>query len=169
MHGTVDLKPRLIAAIHSAIGEDEPDNPVFRVAQAKVMREASQGDDAQTFLLKKLDYIESSINELRNRSLPPEQPRSFPYRYTVLVRGERETMSAVMKQLRSAIPGVEKAILMAAPITPAMRDRGEKPDLNSFRIRVESMAPVTTTDIESSLAHIPVSVDRVRDLSEPGL
>ncbi len=165
MHGTVDLKPRLSAAIESAMGEVEPDNPVFRVAQAKVMREVSQGDDAQTFLLKKLDYIESSINELRQRNKSADQPRSFPYRYSVYVRGEREAAQMALKQLRLAIPGVEKSILMGAPMSPEMRDKGERPDPNSFRIRIDSMEPVLANDIESSLAHIPVSVERVRELS----
>lgn len=167
MHGTVDLRPRLVAAIDSAMSEDEPDNPVFRVAQARVMREASQGDDAQTFLLKKLDYIESSINELRHRASPGEEPKPFPYRYVVLINGEREDARAATKHLRSTIPGVEKALLMPSFISAQMREKGEQPDPNSFRIRVESMEPVLPLDVETSLAHIPVSVERIREISGP--
>ena len=165
MHGAVDLRPRLAAAIQSAVGEDEPDNPVFRVAQAKVMREVTQADDAQTFLLKKLDYIESSINELRHRLAFVEQPMALPYRYSVYILGERDAAGAAVKQLLTALPGVERASLIPGVMFPKMRDKGERPASNSFRVRLESMEPVSSTDIDSALAHIPVVVDRVRDLS----
>lgn len=79
MHGAVDLRPRLAAAIESALTDPEPDNPVYRVSQARVFREAVQGDDVQTLLLRKLDYIESSINEVRNRTAP-SPPQEFPHR-----------------------------------------------------------------------------------------
>lgn len=166
MHGTVDLKPRLSAAIESAMGEVEPDNPVFRVAQAKVMREVTQGDDAQTFLLKKLDYIESSINELRQRNKSAEPPRIFPHRYFIHVSGEREAAQMATKQLRLVIPGIEKIYLMPIPISSEMRESGERPDSNSFRIRIESAEPILSSDIETALAHIPVLIERIRVLSD---
>jgi hypothetical protein len=57
MHGTVDLRPRLRAAIEAALVEAEPDNPVYRVSKSKVMKEATT-DDAESFILKKLESIE---------------------------------------------------------------------------------------------------------------
>eukprot|EP01037_Dinobryon_pediforme_P004129 gene4130-4179_t len=164
MHGAVDLRPRLAVAIQSAIGEDEADNPVFRVAQGKVMREVAQADDAQSFLLKKLDYIESSINELRHRSAPVTQPMALPYRYSVYISGERDAARAAVRQLSAVLPGVERASLMPGMTTPEMRERGERPASNTFRIRLESMEPVSPSDIEPAIAHIPVVVDRVREL-----
>lgn len=164
MHGTVDLKPRIIAAIESALGEDEPDNPVYRVAQSKVMRDVSQGDDVQSFLLNKLDYIESSINELKHRAPLPERPRIFPYKYMIYVNGEREDVNNAAKQLRNVIPGVERAILLVGAVTSEMISKGEKVAPNTYRIRIQSMEPVLPVDIESSLAHIPVEITKMREL-----
>lgn len=165
MHGAVDLKPRLSLAIQSAIGEDESDNPVFRVAQARVMREVTQTDDAQTFLLKKLDYIESSINELRHRSSPIEQPKALPYRYVAYLEGEHEDVRAAAKKIMTVIPGVERTSIMPVGLSPAMRARGERANPNSYRVRLESMEPVSSSDLESVTSSFPVVLDRVRELS----
>lgn len=164
MHGTVDLKPRLIAAIDSALADDEPDNPVYRVAQSRVMREVSQGDDAQSFLLKKLDYIEASINDLRHKSVTSDRPPTLPYRYSVYLTGEREAARTAVAHLRAISPSLEKAMLMPGVITPEMRERGERAPANSFRIRLEALEPIDISTIEPALAHIPVVVERIRDL-----
>jgi len=75
MHGVVDLAPRLETAINAALLLGEPDNPVYRVTQSRVLRESVEPDDAQTFLIKKLDYIESFISEVKLRGvLPPPPP-----------------------------------------------------------------------------------------------
>lgn len=113
MHGVVDLKPRLIAAIASAVEvQTEPDNPVYRVSQGKVLRDAAQGDDVQAALLRKLDYIESSVSELRRSSKPvstASQP-DFPYQYLVSVGGDRDKAREIVRLLRE-MPGVERATL----------------------------------------------------------
>lgn len=164
MHGTVDLRPRLAAAIDSALSENEPDNPVYRVAQAKVMREVTQADDAQSFLLKKLDYIESSVNELRHRTILREEPRQLPYRYTIYVRGERDAAKEMQRALR-IMPGVERALFLGGSSSAEMRNRGDV-DLNLHRMRLESMEPVSMQMLEDMASHFNVQVEKVRDHSE---
>ena len=165
MHGAVDLKPRLTAAIESALSEDEPDNPVFRVSQAKVMREASSDDDTQTFLLKKLDYIEASINELRQRAAPSDQPPTYPFRYMLYLSGDREAARAARSSIRASLPGVDRTMLLPGPTTPEQRLKGEAANPNSFRVRVESMEPLQPNAFETVLAHIPITIERIRDMS----
>ena len=165
MHGTVELRPKLHRAIESALSEEEPDNPVYRVSQARVMREVTSGDDAQSFLLRKLDYIESAVNELRRSTPTVPEPRSLPYRYSVYIRGERLEARASQRALRTVIPGVERAMLLGAPVTAEMRERGTEPDANLFRIRLESMEPIPQADIESVLKASPVALEKIRDLS----
>lgn len=159
MHGAVDLKPRLAAAIEAALGEGEPDNPVYRVAQAKVMREVAQPDDAQTFLLRKLDYIESSVNELRHRTVLREEPRQLPYRYTVHVRGEKDAARDFLRALRS-FPGVERALFLSQNLLATAGD----PLIH--RIRIESMEAIAATELEFGAKHCNVVIERVRDLSQ---
>ena len=160
MHGAVDLRPRLAAAIEAALGEGEPDNPVYRVAQSKVMREVSQPDDAQTFLLRKLDYIESSVNELRHRTAIREEPRQLPYRYTVHVRGEKEAARDFLRGMRS-FQGVERALFMSQGLVAGVAD----PLLH--RIRIESMEAVSASELELCAKHFNVLIDRIRDHSPP--
>jgi hypothetical protein len=75
MYGVVDLAPRLESAIEAALMIGEPDNPVYRVTQSRVLRESVEPDDAQAFLIKKLDYIESFIGEVKLRGvIPPPSP-----------------------------------------------------------------------------------------------
>lgn len=76
MYGAVDLVPRLETAIEAALMTGEPDNPVYRVTQSRVLRESVEPDDAQAFLIKKLDYIESFIGEVKLRGVTPPQPPS---------------------------------------------------------------------------------------------
>lgn len=74
MYGAVDLAPRLESAIEAALMTGEPDNPVYRVTQSRVLRESVEPDDAQAFLIKKLDYIESFIGEVKLRGVTPPPP-----------------------------------------------------------------------------------------------
>lgn len=161
MHGAVDLRPRLAAAIESALSESEPDNPVYRVAQTKVMREVTQADDAQSFLLKKLDYIETSVNELRHRTLIREEPRQLPFRYSLYIQGNKDAAREMMRALRT-MPGVERAVFLAPP--PDARMRGEV-DLTAHRIRLESMEPVSFHEIESIASHFGIQIEKIRDHS----
>lgn len=64
MHGAEDLKPQLIIAINDALKSGNNDNPVYRVANSRVVREKIEQDDTQGYLLSKLDSIESAISRL---------------------------------------------------------------------------------------------------------
>lgn len=61
--GAVELRPRLWAAVQKAMAEETPDNPVYRVARSKVMREVAQ-DDVQGFILETLTELQESLGRL---------------------------------------------------------------------------------------------------------
>ncbi|MCU9947542.1 hypothetical protein [Pseudomonas sp. PDM13] len=95
MHGVVDLQPRLAEAIQSAMAAEKPDNPVYRVTEHKVLREAVGTDDAQTLLMEKMDFIESSLLELKAERLSPAITDDVTggllyYQYTVTYGGNFE-------------------------------------------------------------------------------
>ncbi len=75
MSGTEELKERLGVAIDEAAAETEPDNPVYRGAKAKVMRDAVAKDDANRYILDKLERIESTLATVR---IPTRRPTSRP-------------------------------------------------------------------------------------------
>jgi len=134
MHGAVELGPRLEAAINAAMVMEEPDNPVYRVTQSRVLRESTEPDDAQSFLIKKLDYIESFISEIKSREAVSEGSRTLaPHVVWLEVDAPKENLVAI-KDWVSAMPGVVKAIY---EVTSSAR-----------RLRVDSLEHIPEENFE---------------------
>lgn len=104
MEGTRELKPRLIETVKVAMKEDEPDNPIYRVAQARIMREVVK-EDAQKYILERLDGIENTINRINvedKRMSVSSTLTSHSYRF--ILKGDIEQIDKFIKgALRSRI------------------------------------------------------------------
>jgi hypothetical protein len=61
MQGVLELRPRLKDAIEATLKEKEPDNPIYRVSKAKIIKEAVGTNDAEQYILSRLDRIETAI------------------------------------------------------------------------------------------------------------
>jgi hypothetical protein len=63
MYGVEELKPRLKSMVQTALGDTEPDNPVYRAITYRLLREsAPEGDRSQiqfNALMDRLDRIEA--------------------------------------------------------------------------------------------------------------
>jgi hypothetical protein len=70
MHGAVDVRPTLEKAVKSALEMPEADNPVYRAAQSKVMRDITPKTDTESYILQRLDEMETSMRALRYPSEP---------------------------------------------------------------------------------------------------
>ncbi len=70
--GGEELKPKLAKMAKNALGDEEPDNPVYRVAKSSVMKEVTPSDDAQRYIIERLDSIESRLAQphVRERREP---------------------------------------------------------------------------------------------------
>lgn len=103
MHGAVDVRPALEKAVKSALSLEEPDNPVYRVSQAKVMREATKPNDPNAFILQKLERLESAISESRIRdpiaSAPAIPVTSERRRYVLAAKGTKRAFDEFVKRL----------------------------------------------------------------------
>ena len=64
MAGVELLKPKLQKAITESMVEKEPDNPIYRVVSDSIMREVTAQDNAQSYILSRLDEITFQINRL---------------------------------------------------------------------------------------------------------
>lgn len=162
MHGSVELRPRLISAIESAETSQEPDNPVYRVSQGIVMREAAEDDDTQTFLLKKLDYIESALTELKSRSRPVETQSAQNFRYAVNIPyididSARRALKAI-----NIIPGVERTRLL--PFFSRDPSGRPIPDKGQRTLRIEATSAIAEEDVVQSLDAISLKCEKFREL-----
>jgi hypothetical protein len=85
--GVEELKPRLRQSLQEALREAEPDNPIYRVAKASIMRNIQATDDTQKYILDRLEVIQSVLARLdgstrRNSKLP-----SRAGEFTILLQG----------------------------------------------------------------------------------
>jgi hypothetical protein len=102
MAGTEELKPKLKLTIQQAMAGDDPDNPVYRVAQAAVMKQAVKSD-SELYVLEKLERLESVITGIAS-SLPmlprPTAVIDFPHAYSMRVKGSQESIA----KLKLSVP-----------------------------------------------------------------
>ena len=75
MTGVEELKPQLADAIDAASEQAEPDNPIYRVAREKVIKDIKGPDDVVSYLLERLDSLERSIESAIKRPvITPQLP-----------------------------------------------------------------------------------------------
>lgn len=67
MRGSEDLKSKLRRMAELALAEAQPDNPVYRAINEKLIRETAPGGDRDSLILDRLDRIEA--NQIRRDQL----------------------------------------------------------------------------------------------------
>jgi hypothetical protein len=79
MEGVRELAPHLESAVTEALKSENPDNPIYRVKVAKVMKEVVAKDNTAQYILTRLDRIESSLGRLRTEGRPykTENPEGY--------------------------------------------------------------------------------------------
>lgn len=110
MHGSVDLAPLLHSAIKAAHTDSGMDNPVYRSASTKIMLEATT-DDAQKFIINKLEKIESSVSEIRSGRLE----KNVPSTYVVDMKGKIESIKDIVKAISDWVGVVNITSIEGAP------------------------------------------------------
>ena len=68
MAGVTRLLPILQNMANEALGDIEPDNPVYRAARGKIMKELQPQGDFQSYMLERLDQFESILHKQRGFS-----------------------------------------------------------------------------------------------------
>lgn len=64
MAGVQQLKLKMEEVVKQTLQETEPDNPIYRVAKAKVMKEVVVKEDIQSYILRRLDTIDTTVSKI---------------------------------------------------------------------------------------------------------
>jgi hypothetical protein len=67
MQGVLDLAPRLQAAIETTVSEKEPDNPIYRVSKATIIKETLGSVNAESYIIERLDSLGDTVEQLSRR------------------------------------------------------------------------------------------------------
>lgn len=111
MAGAHDVKPKLRAAVEEALEDTEPDNPIYRVAESKVMREvaAREDGDTQSYIMDRLDDIESAVSRLTSNQRNIASHRSKPKHHVVSVSGSKKDVDELVGLLETEAIEVDHA------------------------------------------------------------
>jgi hypothetical protein len=101
LQGAEELKPRLRQAVEDAVTEESPDNPIYRVVMANVMREVKATDDTQRYILDRLESIEATITRVSNSRSVKDPSLDSTQELEAMFEGEsrklRDLLDMIMK------------------------------------------------------------------------
>lgn len=121
MAGVEDLRPRLRQTVQKALADKEPDNPIYRVIRTNVIKDVKAPDDTQSYILERLDMLQSMVGRLMSdsldRSAPPLRrrdysPRATKYDVSMTLKGDRVRCDELIKKaLQSGdVPSAEVSL-----------------------------------------------------------
>lgn len=112
MAGVEELKPRLAATIDAAIKDKLPDNPIYRVTKAKVIRETEGIKDIDKYLLDRLDSIEASISKTMKPQTIGAADDPGERKYTIEVTGTPKTVDQLLAMIKGnrSVTNVEHTV-----------------------------------------------------------
>lgn len=76
MMGIVEIREKLKSMIREAIKDDNPDNPIYRAIESNMILKQVETEDAQSYIIHKLDQLESRLTKLNTKN---PTPRLSPY------------------------------------------------------------------------------------------
>lgn len=150
MAGTRELAPRLRKAAEEALEDEAPDNPVYRAAQAKVMRDVEPGD-AQQYMLDRLSRIEELVSAKSDRPSAAEAGNSVGrlFNLDLTVSGS----PGGVKKFASILGGTHGLSSIQTDSDP------DRPGSN--RVKVTLKSPATMNDIAYSLDQAGLRLENI--------
>jgi len=70
MAGVQEMRPRLKESIQKALLDKEPDNPIYRVIRASIIKDVAAPSDTQKYILERLDTLQTQISKFLSEGLP---------------------------------------------------------------------------------------------------
>lgn len=156
MAGVTELRPELKRMVEAAVGDEEPDNPIYRGARALIMRDVAQ-TDLQRYLLDSMEQLKASVNYLEQDFRRPRTKRtrsSVPTTvdFYVHVRGVENQIRTAISQLLARVPGAFSASMIDLGAT----FHEDSPEEQSVRISIQVQPTLGNTidDLETSIVNV---------------
>ncbi|SFF14504.1 hypothetical protein SAMN05216563_1143 [Phytobacter palmae] len=106
MLGSYEFKPIFLKNLESALSDDAPDNPIYRVSQSLLIQESTETMPADKYIIERIDNLEKVIiNNIMGASRASPSPKVFGYELEL--SGQSDTLVDFMRKL-SLTPGVLK-------------------------------------------------------------
>ena len=109
MEGVGELSLRIEDAVNAALSDKEPDNPIYRVREAIIMRDVvvKSGSDAERYILERLDDIERAISRISLGAVgTAHQSGDIIYHALLNITGaDRDKLESVDSQIKDKNEG----------------------------------------------------------------
>lgn len=163
--GGLELREQFKRAVESALANrDDPDNPITRVQQGKILREAASGNDLSTLIVEKLEFLDRSVSEIRASMRSAGSVSSDvsgnlgPYRVSMEIIGEVDGLNSYISEFMAS-PAVTHASIRPYPTVP-----GEEPDRNRWLLEVSGRSISAMKYVENRIANtgLPITIVKTR-------
>jgi hypothetical protein len=152
MAGVPELVRNLRKIAQSAVEDQHPDNPIYRGAQALVMREVA-ATDADQFILDRLDRIEQGLSNIRLKDSSDRRALTTEIhpRYRVRVGGTPEQLAQVDRQ-----------ITLDHELGEALLGGGIEADANFYNFEGRTFTPSLRSKLTQYVSDVGADVSMIR-------
>jgi hypothetical protein len=164
MAGVTELKRRLGDAVRAAIGDPQPDNPVYHGVQAQLMKEVA-AETPEAYILDRLDRIDDALTTLLTRGRKVPLPRRL-----LMQSADYRGVAIDLAASDSDATRFEQELTSLANVVSSQRRPGSKE--GAWQLTLEFASPLSAEELAFVLRRakrsIPVEIERFAGLKIRG-
>jgi len=99
--GAGEMRVSLEAAIREAMSDKEPDNPIYRVAEARVIRDVVAKGDTESYILDRLEDIQRALTRIE-QTTPPAPDAAVNWQHVITLKGPPAGLAQFREQINAS-------------------------------------------------------------------
>ncbi|MDA3135394.1 hypothetical protein [Atlantibacter subterraneus] len=104
MAGVSELGPKLEIAIEEAVKDEFPDNPIYRVTQAIIIKDSTETGSAEEYIISRLNSMEDTIsNFVKQNSSTKEQTAPLKTGWKLLINPDQGRLDKFILNLKRSL------------------------------------------------------------------